>query len=260
MCYLDVLENLLPRDSKLLRPSLAHPDLHAENIFVDSENPSEITAILDWSSAEVAPLLAQARQPHIIDYEGPKLTGLERPSMPTDLAGKSDEEKFSSTILYLEQNLVALYRKLISKRSPGMWRCFEYREMPQFTLLTIARRLLEEGEGPYLAHFVELIESGSDIVALSDPEDRDSRARRAALLADKDDILEYMETVQAGMDVMGRIPRTMGDLFPEQGVVRHDQYEEAKRALGQIKERVIEEFARSEEDRAGWHRSWPFND
>ena len=51
----------------------------------------------------------------------------------------------------------------------------------------------------------------------------------------------------------------MGDLFPEQGLVRHDQYDEAKHALGQIKEQVIEDFAQGEEDRIAWHRSWPFD-
>lgn len=71
---------------------------------------------------------------------------------------------------------------------------------------------------------------------------------------------QHREAAQAGADAMGRIQQTLGDLFPEQGVMRHDQYDEAKRALGQIKEKVNEEFARSEEDRIAWHKSWPFDD
>lgn len=126
--------------------------------------------------------------------------------------------------------------------------------------MTIARTLLQEGEAPYLARITELIESGSDIVKLSGPADRSSQARRAALLADRDSILRYAEAAQAGSDVMERIKQTIGDLFPEQGLVRHEQYDEAKHALGQIKEQVIAEFARSEEDRVAWHQSWPFDD
>ena len=155
---------------------------------------------------------------------------------------------------------MALYRTLIHKRSPDIWKCFELQETSEFELLTIARRLLHEGEAPYLARTIELLESGSDIVNLSDPADGSSQARRAALLADRDSILQYVETAQAGSDVMKRIQQTMGDLFPGQGLVRYDQYDETKHALGQIKEQVIEEFARSEEDRVAWHQSWPFDD
>jgi hypothetical protein len=98
------------------------------------------------------------------------------------------------------------------------------------------------------------------MVALRSPTDGPSQARRAALLADKHSTMQYMEAAQAGKDVVGRIQQTLGDLFPEQGVVRHDQYDEAKRALGQIKDKVINEFARSEEDRIAWRRAWPFDD
>lgn len=85
MCYLDILHSLLPQDPTLLRPSLAHPDFHTENIFVNPDDPSEITAILDWSSADIAPLLVQVKPLVIIDYEGPQLNGLERPKLPADL-------------------------------------------------------------------------------------------------------------------------------------------------------------------------------
>lgn len=231
-----------------------------ENIFVNPENPSEITAILDWSSAEIAPLVVQAKPLELIDYEGPQLEGLERPKLPADLAHRADEEQRWARILYLQQSLVTLYRTLIHKRSPEMWKCFEYQDRPEFEVLTIARRLLHEGEAPYLARIMELIESGSDIVKLSDPTDGSSQARRAVLLADRDSILQYAESAQAGSDVMKQIQQIMGDMFPEQGLMRHDQYDAAEHALGQIKEQVIEEFAQSEEDRVAWHWSWPFDD
>ena len=92
MCYFDILTNLLPGDQRLLRPSIAHPDFHTENIFVNPENPSEITAILDWSSAEIAPLVVQAKPLEMIEYEGPQVEGLERPKLPADLAAMPDAE------------------------------------------------------------------------------------------------------------------------------------------------------------------------
>ncbi|KAF2150526.1 hypothetical protein K461DRAFT_269966 [Myriangium duriaei CBS 260.36] len=37
------------------RPILWHPDLHARNIFVDAENPTVVTGIIDWQSASIEP-------------------------------------------------------------------------------------------------------------------------------------------------------------------------------------------------------------
>jgi hypothetical protein len=260
MCYLGILGNLLPQDPTLLRPTLAHPDFHTANICVDLDNPSEVTSILDWSSTEIAPLLVQARPLRMIDHEGPQLQGLERPKLPGDLAMRSDEERHLLRIIHLQQTLVALYRTLIHKRSPDLWACFEYQDTPQFELLTVARRLLHEGEAPYLASVLELLEAGSSIVTPSAASDGVSQARRAALLTHKCSIMKYADAALAGSDVMEQIQQTLGDLFPEQGVVRHDQYDETKRALGQIKKKVIEEFARSEEDKVAWHHSWPSDD
>lgn len=36
-------------------PTLFHPDFHTRNIFVDSEDPTKITGIIDWQSAAIEP-------------------------------------------------------------------------------------------------------------------------------------------------------------------------------------------------------------
>jgi hypothetical protein len=36
-------------------PILVHPDLHMSNIFVDPEDPTKITSIIDWQSASIEP-------------------------------------------------------------------------------------------------------------------------------------------------------------------------------------------------------------
>lgn len=64
--------------------------------------------------------------------------------------------------------------------------------------------------------------------------------------------------VLRGMDWMRSIRRSIGELFPEQGIVRVDQYEETLDALEQIKVQVIEEIASNEEERGVWLKEWPF--
>ena len=60
------------------------------------------------------------------------------------------------------------------------------------------------------------------------------------------------------MEAMRSIKESIGELFPEQGIVRTDDYEEALDALEQMKEQVIDEFASNEQEREVWRKEWPF--
>jgi hypothetical protein len=41
-------------------PTLIHPDIHKRNIFVSEEDPSQVTAIIDWQSTSVEPAFVYA--------------------------------------------------------------------------------------------------------------------------------------------------------------------------------------------------------
>lgn len=43
-------------------PLLFHPDLNARNIFVDPNNPTKISGIIDWQSAAIEPAFAHAAE------------------------------------------------------------------------------------------------------------------------------------------------------------------------------------------------------
>ena len=61
-----------------------------------------------------------------------------------------------------------------------------------------------------------------------------------------------------GVEAMRSIREGMGELFPEQGIVRPDQHEEALYALAQMKNQVIQEYARTEQEAEVWQKVWPF--
>ncbi|KAJ6096620.1 hypothetical protein N7486_007366 [Penicillium sp. IBT 16267x] len=53
-----IVLNKLSKDTKVkyrARPTLFHPDLHKRNIFVSNDDPTLITAFIDWQSASVEP-------------------------------------------------------------------------------------------------------------------------------------------------------------------------------------------------------------
>ena len=59
---------------------------------------------------------------------------------------------------------------------------------------------------------------------------------------------------------MAGIQEAMGDLFPERGCVRPEQCDEAKVALRQLNEQVIDTLARTAAERTAWEESWLFDD
>jgi Ser/Thr protein kinase RdoA (MazF antagonist) len=55
-------------------PTLWHPDLHLDNVFVDPAS-RHITSIIDWQSATVMPLFYQSSVPRMFQYPGKVLDG-----------------------------------------------------------------------------------------------------------------------------------------------------------------------------------------
>jgi hypothetical protein len=61
-----------------------------------------------------------------------------------------------------------------------------------------------------------------------------------------------------GMDTMRSVKEALGELFPEQGFVKLDNYNEALDALAQVKEQVIDMYAKNDAEREVWEKLWPF--
>lgn len=61
-------------------------------------------------------------------------------------------------------------------------------------------------------------------------------------------------------EMTNKIKDTLGDLYPEMGIVRHDQYNDAKVALHQVKAEKMDQFAQSPLERSAWNAAWPFDD
>ena len=63
-----------------------------------------------------------------------------------------------------------------------------------------------------------------------------------------------------GIEAMNGVRDSIGELFPERGLVRNDQYEETRDALRQMKDQVIDMYARDEKEKEMWREGWPFDD
>ena len=234
---------------------LWHGDLHVANIFVNPSKPTEIVGLIDWQSTELAPLYDQARQPNIVDYDGPPVDGLERPCLPTDMARLDPAAQKEAQALFLRQSLCALYRTLVHQQSPRLYRALEFQQEPSYELLLLARNLVVDGEPTYLARAAEL-ESVWDTL----PGARGAAFPLSFSVDERAEMEADFQGAVRGMELMRGIQESLGSLFPEQGVVRAEQYEEALDALDQMRDQVTERFASNELEKEMWRRAWPFGD
>lgn len=169
------------------------------------------------------------------------------------------EELRKADTLFDSQTLVALYRRTVHRNSPGLHECFEFQKTPAFNLLLLARNLLVDGEATYLSCVVELTERWQKYI----------RERGSGTIVDcplqfteaeKLTIKQDTESALHGMQAMTGIQDALGNLFPRQGIVKPEDFDEIKDMLRQVKEQVIEEYATNDTERDVWNNSWPFDD
>jgi hypothetical protein len=81
--YIELVKCLLPTDESIKRSYLWHSDLHAENIYVDPNDPVHITGVINWQSTDILPLFDHSLQLPVLEYDGPPLKVSRTPNIPT---------------------------------------------------------------------------------------------------------------------------------------------------------------------------------
>lgn len=252
-CYLELIRFLLPTDQTISSAHLWHGDLHVANIFVNPSEPTEIVGLIDWQSTEISPLYFHARQPHILDYDGPSISGLDRPKLPKDLEKLGVEAKKDAETLYLQQSLCSLYNTLTHAQNPRLYAALEFQKTASYLLLLLARNLLVDGEASYLLQVANL-EATWDTL----PRTQGSAWPFSFSARELQAIEADVEGAARGMEAMRKVRDSLGELFPEQGIVKVGHYEESLAALTRMKNKIIEEFANTEQERELWQKTWPF--
>lgn len=78
-----------------------------------------MTSIIDWQSVEVAVLFMQVAQPSFLNYDGPRLSGLERPQLPAGFDDLPLEQQTRENAFYDVASLSALYRFWLHVHNPA---------------------------------------------------------------------------------------------------------------------------------------------
>ncbi|UDD65009.1 hypothetical protein AFCA_012204 [Aspergillus flavus] len=259
--YLKLVKLLLPEES-IQTSHIWHNDLHAENIFVNPSNPSDIFGIIDWQSIELAPLYDHNIEPYILDYDGPPLDGLlERPKLANIRALFQDEPDSianrKANLLFTKMSLVSLYRHLICKRIPQLFKVLEFRETPPFQLLLFARNLLVDGEATYLALLADQQRENWRGIPRLNQKDTKSPIYFTA------DMLHRIDMDHTGADSAIKLMQEAQEMIGQRyfyagGLVSHEEFSETRQIIPRVKTEFIQKHARNTEEAVELEHAWPF--
>jgi len=256
--YMKLVKFLLPTDTSITTSHVWHSDLHVENIFVNPVKPTEIVGIIDWQSIALVPLFENSPQPGLLDYDGPPLNGLERPEEPKNLDQLDPLQRAAAFDNYMDMTLASYYQNLIYYTNKRLFRAIEFRETISYALLGTARNILIDGEAVYQERVADELEKAWNtlpgVQALNDPPYPFTFSKEELSAIQKD-----YEGMCDGIMCMAQIQEEMGDLFPSDRCISHERYDDAKETLKAYKHKVLNEFARDEEEKAAVIAWWPYD-
>ncbi|KZF23492.1 phosphotransferase enzyme family protein [Xylona heveae TC161] len=252
-----VASYLLPKDSAVHIPVLWHPDLHYDNIFVDSANPAKVLSIIDWQSVHVAPLFQQASTPAFLEYHGPKPPeGISAPTLPDNFNDLSPVGKEQAEILLAQQSLYKLYEIQSARQNPLVFKALRYANTLGSQIISLVSQVFNDGEPIIKGQLIQLAHEWDQVVGKDGPP-CPLRFTPADIAAQDADQQKWEEGVQLMEDVIDALG---GAENGWQGWVSHEEYDQLKKKLEIVRKQFVEHMAQNEEEREVWDRVWPFQD
>jgi hypothetical protein len=242
---------LTPKDAALVKPSLWHPDLHADNIFVDPSNPTDIVSIIDWQAVSTSPLFLQVSHPSLIEFEGPVTPGFEPIPLPDDFDSMSPEKQLEAEKLRAAQSIYKIYEVYLAQNCPEALHSLRFRDSLAGQIFRLAGSVFSDGEpvlmGMLMHMHDEWTKKSSSSPLSFTPEDRKRQEEDERLWGQ-------------GVELLAGLLDQVGAFQGWDGWVNHNNYEAMKASLANGVERFLDQHARNDEERRLWSEVLPFKD
>lgn len=124
MRLLDMCAQAIPHicvPSEILTPTLWHPDISLANLYVSETGLANLTGVIDWQHAIIAPYCMQARYPTMMGYEGERITvpsGMVAPKLPENFPSLSPMEQEACRVDLKLAFRHKFYESLILQHNP----------------------------------------------------------------------------------------------------------------------------------------------
>ncbi|KAH6721582.1 kinase-like domain-containing protein [Leptodontidium sp. MPI-SDFR-AT-0119] len=229
--YLQLAPAMVPQPSDDTHaPTLWHPDLHLDNVFVDPES-KQITRVIDWQSAAVLPFFYQCGIPTMFKHQGPVSEDMTVwPKRPENYHNLEQDEKLMIDSLIGSECLNKYYLAITHNKNPRNW-----------AGPTAARRRTNTTHTHCPEHLCP--DAGPCPVSFNEQE--------MALYAHEEENRSYVSEILT-------LFRKNWRLLPD-GSIESARFEEIQNELTQMREAFIG-AADNEEDRLLAEKLWPYQD
>lgn len=264
--YLQAIPHIIPHsDSTLTRPTLRHPDLQPNNIFVSEDENLHITGLIDWQHSALLPLFLSCGIPDSLQNYGDSATeSLQLPVLPPNFDSLDESEQYNQVMLLRKRQLHVFYIAATEKFNPMHYNALAY----DFSVLR--RKLFEHASVPwegdnitFKADLIKLSQNWSEMRTTTTTSSSSNDAKQppsCPIQFSADEIkqslhmhveqLDSDQKLQACKDAIG-----MGS----EGWVPIEEYENALQRTRLVKAGVLE-AAEEEEDRRMIREHWMFDD
>lgn len=156
--YLQIAPDLVPCDhAALTQPTIRHPDLQANNIFVSDD--LDVTGVIDWQHSNVLDLFLQSGIPDSFQNYGDEISeSLQTPTLPSDFDTLDEAEQSQQAELFRRRQLHYLYVKSTAEMNSSHYGAIA----DNFN--TLRRRLFHHASDPWEGDNITL---KADLITLS---------------------------------------------------------------------------------------------
>ena len=251
--YMQISKHLVPQcDSKLLRPTIRHPDLRASNIFVSDD--FEITSIIDWQHSAILPLYLQSGIPAELDNSrDPVSRALEVPSLPQDIGELDADEKLQQLEIFVKRQLHHFYMtETADKNSLHFEALSDPFSIGRRKIFELSSAPWEGDNIPLRSSLLFVKQNWPDICMPSD-------APCPIDFTDEEEVeCLRLDELEQGADEQLEASKEMLNLGPE-GWVSHSDYEATQAAISRMKVICLEQ-ADTDVARSAVEDHWVYDD
>ncbi|KAL8872159.1 MAG: hypothetical protein Q9174_002159 [Haloplaca sp. 1 TL-2023] len=264
--YIKVARHLCPKEPVSTAAVIWHEDLHSGNIFVDPDNPTRITSIIDWQCTHVAPLFRHARTPKLLAFDGTKVPlGLSipksaiAPQLPDNFEELSVEQqkevKQENSKLKELRIAYKSYEMLSGGHETGVYDALLYQQALEGQLIESAGTTINHTEPITSKLLLRLMDDWKEVGSregISCPlsYSKCDRDTFAAEFKEWCECLALFDEVCEGLEVHS----------DWDGAVNHDVFTAMKERVDQLRDEFLSQMAQSSEERLLWNEAWPFKD
>ncbi|KAF2457269.1 phosphotransferase enzyme family protein [Lineolata rhizophorae] len=257
--FTKIVEHVLPNHGGLLASILWHNDLHAGNIFVDPENPTNIVSIIDWQTVPLAPLFTQANFPRLILKYGTEPEELKQVPLPENFELLDSEEKHAARRLQTVQKMYHDSELAFLQHCPDLQLALANRHLIGFKLAKLARDIFNDGEPEMRRILIKASKEWRGIVGVTS-----SRLPRIScpLAYSVDAIAQFEGDYKHWERDVSLKAAFMKSIHPAgwDGAIASEIFEETKSKLENGLRHFLSQMANSELEKWQWLSVWPFQD